>query len=73
MLTQAEYNKIIDDIVAVEQERLLESLNAIFEKEGHTQDAFIHTIVQFVKDQPATTARIVSAILEKTGSLSVDS
>ena len=68
-MTQTEYNKIVNDIVAVEQERLLESLNAVFEKEGHTQDAFIHMIVQFVKDQPATIARIVNEILEKTGAL----
>ena len=72
MLTQAEYNKIIEDIVAVEHDRVCESLNAVFEREGHSMEAILHVVAQLAQDQPATIARIVSAILWKTGTLPID-
>lgn len=73
MLTQAEYSKMIDDIVAAEQERVCESLNAVFAREGHGQEALIQTVAQLAQDQPATIARIVSAILSNVGLLPADS
>lgn len=72
-MKQAEYDKIVADIVAAEQDCVCDSLNAVFEREGHNQEAIIQAIVQLAKEQSATTARVVSEILLKTGSLPVDS
>lgn len=72
MLTQAEYNKIIEDIVAAEHDRICESLNAVFAREGHSMEAILHVVAQLAEDQPATIARIVTSVLWKTGTLPVD-
>ena len=69
LLTRSEYDKIIEDIVAAEHDRVCESLNAVFAREGHGQEAIIHMIAQLAEDQPATIARIVTSILLKTGIL----
>ena len=72
MLTRPEYDKIIEDIVAVEHDRVCESLNAVFAREGHGQEALVEVVAQLAKDQPATIARIVTEILGKIGALPVD-
>lgn len=69
MLTRSEYNKIVEDIVTSERERLLESLNEVFKQEGHTPDALIQVAVQSVKSQPAAAARVVTEILDSLGLL----
>lgn len=71
-MTRSEYVEIVNNIVAVEQERLAESLNAIFDKEGHNRAAFAHAFAKFVESQPAVTAHIVTEILEQSGLLSLD-
>lgn len=72
MLTRSEYDKIIEAIVAVEHDRVCESLNAVFARKGHGQEALVEVVAQLAKDQPATIARIVTAILSQTGTLPVD-
>lgn len=72
MLTKTEYDKIIEEIVAEEQDRVVDSFNAIFEQEGHSIEVLILAFAQLVKDQPATIARIVGAIFERTGMLPFD-
>lgn len=69
MLTRSEYNKIVADIVTNERERLVESLNNIFKRKGHTPDALIQAVVQAVENQPATAARVVTEILDSLGFL----
>lgn len=68
-MTRSEYNKIVECIVADEQERLGESINAVFEQEGHNRDALIHAAVRSVESQPATAARVVTEILDQLGLL----
>ena len=72
MLTRTEYDKIIEDVVAVEHDRVCESLNAVFAREGHSMEAIIQAVAQLAEDRPATIARIVTAILAQTGTLPVD-
>ena len=72
MLTRSEYDKIIEDIVAAEHDRVCESLNAVFAREGHSPEALIHAVAQLAEDQPATIARIVTSILSQTGTLPAD-
>jgi len=73
VLTRSEYNKIVEDIVTSERERLLESLNAVFDQQGHTHDALIHAAVQSMENQPAAAARVVTEILDRLGLLPADS
>ncbi len=70
VLTRSEYNKIVECIVADEQERLKESINAVFEQEGQNLDALFHAAVLSVESQPATAARVVTEILDQLGLLS---
>ena len=52
VLTRSEYNKIVEYIVAEERERLTESINAVFEREGQNRDALIHAAVKQCKASP---------------------
>lgn len=69
VLTRSEYNKIVERIVADEQERLKESFNAVFEQEGQNLDTLIHAAVRSVESQPATAVRVVTEILDRLGLL----
>ena len=69
VLTRSEYSKIVEYIVAEERERLTESINAVFERVGQNRDALIHAAVQALQSQPATTARVVTEILDQLGLL----
>ena len=53
MLTRSEYDKIIEAIVAVEHDRICESLNAVFARKGHGQEALVEVVAQLAKDQPS--------------------
>lgn len=71
-MTRSEYEEIVNAIVTAERDRLLESLNAVFDQEGHNLDTFIWALTKAVESQPAVTANVVSQILEKTGLLPLD-
>lgn len=69
MLTRAEYEKLVDEVIAAEQERLAESLNTVFAQEGHSREALFQMLYQAVQTQPAVTARIVTELLDGLGLL----
>lgn len=68
-MTRSEYEEIVNNIVAAEQERLVESLNAVFDRGGHSLTTFIQAFSKAIESQPVVTAHIVTEILEKTGNL----
>lgn len=71
MLTRAEYEKLVGEVVTSERERLAESLNAVFAQKGHSQEVLAQVVAQAVDSQPAVAARIVTEILDGLGILPV--
>lgn len=69
MLTRAEYEKLVDKIVTEERDRLAETLNAVFEQKGHSQEVLVQVVAQAVESQPAVAARVVTEILDGLGLL----
>ncbi len=68
-MTRTEYEQIVDEIVAAEQEQLLESANAVFNEKGHSRETLVLAFAQMLTSQPAVTARIVTEILDRLGYL----
>lgn len=69
MLTRAEYEKLVDKVVAAEQERLAESLNVVFNQQGLSREALAQMIYKAVELQPAVTAGVVTELLDGLGLL----
>lgn len=69
MLTRTEYEKLVDKIVAAEQERLADSLNAVFEQRGRNPEVLVQVIAQAVESQPAVAVRVVTELLDGLGLL----
>lgn len=69
MLTRAEYEKLVDEVVATERERLAESLNTVFEQKGRNPEVLVQVIAQAVESQPAVAARVVTELLDGLGLL----
>lgn len=68
-MTRAEYERLVDEVVASEQDRLAESLNAVFEQNGRNQEALAQMIYKAVEVQPAVTAHVVTELLDGLGFL----
>lgn len=68
-MTRAEYEKLVDKVVASERDRLADSLNAVFEQNGRNPEVLVQVIAQAVESQPAVAAHVVTELLDGLGIL----
>ena len=68
-MTRTEYEQLVERLAAAERERLAESLNAVFEQNGHSRETLLQVLTMAVETQPAVTARIVTGVLDQLGLL----
>lgn len=68
-MTRAEYEKLVDKVVASERDRLADSLNAVFAQKGCNPEALGQMIYKAVEIQPAVTAHVVTELLDGLGFL----
>ncbi|MCI9395213.1 MAG: hypothetical protein HFF34_10825 [Oscillospiraceae bacterium] len=71
-MTRTEYEQLVEQLAAAERERLAESLNAVFEQNGHSRETLLQVLTMAVETQPAVTARIVTGVLDQLGLLPAD-
>ena len=71
-MTRTEYEQLVERLAAAERERLAESLNAVFEQNGHSRETLLQVLTMAVETQPSVTARIVTGVLDQLGLLPVD-
>lgn len=68
-MTRVEYEKLVDEVLTAERDRLAESLNAVFEQKGRNPEVLVQVIAQAVESQPAVAARVVTELLDGLGLL----
>lgn len=69
VMTRTEYEKLVDEVVASERDRLADSLNAVFAQKGRNPEVLVQVIAQAVESQPAVAARVVTELLDGLGLL----